>query len=426
MTMTRRSLLRSLAALGAIGGVGALGFSRRLARASGTGAKRFVLVFAGGGWDPTYVFDPKPGSAYVDMGVGELAPFGSGQLWFDAARPSVTEYFNRYGAITSVLNGINVPAVAHESCRVRMLTGSRDRTRPDLSALIGHEIGAATPMPCLDIGGGAYVGALGADLGYLGERNQLASLVLPDRAQKPPDRQSWQRHFLTVEQRATVRAFVETRAARERAGRASRGVNAQRLDNFMLGLERAHRLHDYPDFFSAMSADKDFAAQAQIAASALAAGVSRTVNVRIGGGFDTHTDNHEQAGLFDTAFADFTALMDLLAATPSPDGGTLLDDTVVMLLSEMGRTPLLNDDDGKDHWPFTSGLIAGCGIRGAHITGATTDTLVGETVDFETGDVSASGDILNAENLIAGVLELFDIDPGNHMPGVASFRGFHA
>ena len=97
-----------------------------------------------------------------------------------------------------------------------------------------------------------------------------------------------------------------------------------------------------------------------------------------------------------------------------------------MLMSEMGRTPKLNDDEGKDHWPFTSCIVAGCGVRGQHMTGATTETFIGDSIDFNTGDVTGSGQMLNSEHLIAGVLELFGIDPGDHLPGVDSFRGFHA
>ena len=391
MTITRRSLLRSLSALGAITGASALGLRGKSAHAAGAGANHFVLVFAGGGWDPTYVFDPKPDSPYVDMGVGELSAFGDGNLWLDPGRPAVTEYFERFGDITSVVNGINVPSVAHESCRVRLLTGSRDRTRPDLGVMIGHSLGSDRPMPCLDIGGNAYAGYFGADLGYVGASSQIASLIIEERAYKPPDRPSWARHFMTPDQRASVRDFVEARAERELARRANAGVNARRYDSFMLGLERGHQLHDFPDFFADMPSGKDFASQSQIAVAALRAGVSRTVNLTTEGGFDTHQNNFEQAELYESTFAGLNALMDLLAVTPSPEGGMLIEDTVVMLMSEMGRTPMLNDQQGKDHWPFTSCLVAGCGVRGNHISGATTETLIGAEVDYASGEVAASG-----------------------------------
>ena len=43
----------------------------------------------------------------------------------------------------------------------------------------------------------------------------------------------------------------------------------------------------------------------------------------------------------------------------------LLDETLVVVMSEMGRTPQVNANGGRDHWTFCySVLFAGAGIRG--------------------------------------------------------------
>ncbi len=53
------------------------------------------------------------------------------------------------------------------------------------------------------------------------------------------------------------------------------------------------------------------------------------------------------------------------------DRGTL-DNTMVILLGEFGRTPKINKDAGRDHWSFAmSVLMAGAGIPGGQIVGAT-------------------------------------------------------
>lgn len=53
------------------------------------------------------------------------------------------------------------------------------------------------------------------------------------------------------------------------------------------------------------------------------------------------------------------------------DRGTL-DNTMVVLLGEFGRTPKINKDAGRDHWSFAmSVLMAGAGIPGGQIVGAT-------------------------------------------------------
>ena len=48
----------------------------------------------------------------------------------------------------------------------------------------------------------------------------------------------------------------------------------------------------------------------------------------------------------------------------------LLDETVVACVGEFGRTPRINKNNGRDHWPFCySGVLAGGNIRGGTIYG---------------------------------------------------------
>lgn len=49
----------------------------------------------------------------------------------------------------------------------------------------------------------------------------------------------------------------------------------------------------------------------------------------------------------------------------------LLDETVVACVGEFGRTPHVNGNNGRDHWPFAySGVLAGGGIRGGTVYGS--------------------------------------------------------
>jgi hypothetical protein len=61
----------------------------------------------------------------------------------------------------------------------------------------------------------------------------------------------------------------------------------------------------------------------------------------------------------------FSALMEDL------DQRGLLDETLVVMMGEMGRTPKINANGGRDHWTFCyTVLMAGAGIRGGSIYGA--------------------------------------------------------
>jgi hypothetical protein len=85
------------------------------------------------------------------------------------------------------------------------------------------------------------------------------------------------------------------------------------------------------------------------------------------GSWDTHSQNFKQmkdslAPTFDTAF---TALVEDLAERG------LLDETVVLVNAEFGRTPAINKNAGRDHWPFVYSLaLAGAGIKAGTVYGA--------------------------------------------------------
>jgi hypothetical protein len=61
----------------------------------------------------------------------------------------------------------------------------------------------------------------------------------------------------------------------------------------------------------------------------------------------------------------YSALMEDL------DQRGLLDETLVVVMGEMGRTPKINGNAGRDHWTFCyTVLLAGAGLRGGSICGA--------------------------------------------------------
>src|SRR5262249_56836804 len=50
----------------------------------------------------------------------------------------------------------------------------------------------------------------------------------------------------------------------------------------------------------------------------------------------------------------------------------LMDDTMVVVMGEFGRTPKINKDTGRDHWaPAASLLFAGAGVKRGLVLGAT-------------------------------------------------------
>ena len=104
--------------------------------------------------------------------------------------------------------------------------------------------------------------------------------------------------------------------------------------------------------------------------------------------WDTHTRNfpilrENKLPHFDQTY---TALLEDLA------GRGLLDETLVVVMSEMGRTPKINGNGGRDHWTYCYSVVfAGAGIRGGSVYG-TSDAQAAFVKDkpVSTGDVCAT------------------------------------
>lgn len=92
------------------------------------------------------------------------------------------------------------------------------------------------------------------------------------------------------------------------------------------------------------------------------------------GGWDTHQGNFirvpERCDILDRGLA--TLISDL-------EKRGMLDDTIIALATEFGRTPRINQNVGRDHYPKVfSGMLVGGGIKGGQRFGASNET--GEVV----------------------------------------------
>jgi hypothetical protein len=130
-----------------------------------------------------------------------------------------------------------------------------------------------------------------------------------------------------------------------------------------------------------------FGGTALIAKQLLAANQgTRFVQLTVGG-WDNHANIYASNGglfnrmaLFDPAVG--TLIADL-AATPGVSAGkTLLDETLVVMIGEFGRTVgPLNAQGGRDHFLRMSVAFAGGGARGGRAVGVT-DAIANKVVDY--------------------------------------------
>ena len=107
------------------------------------------------------------------------------------------------------------------------------------------------------------------------------------------------------------------------------------------------------------------AQQAEIALSCFKGGVGVSANLSIGQ-FDSHANNDpDQMRLIPEFLAGIDYLM------KRAEELKIRDKLVVVIQSEMGRTPHYNKGQGKDHWSIGSIMFMGAGIRGNRVIGAT-------------------------------------------------------
>lgn len=118
------------------------------------------------------------------------------------------------------------------------------------------------------------------------------------------------------------------------------------------------------------------------------------------GGWDHHSnikDNmSRQLAPFDKAYA--TLISDL-------EHRGMLDDTLVIVTTEFGRTPKINANAGRDHWPRVfSVAMAGGGVKKGYIHG-TSDPTGSEPED----------DPFTVDKYSATIFHLIGIDPRKHL-----------
>lgn len=405
---TRREFLgsaaRGAAAL-AVAGIG-LSCDRRTAAAPPPAPPRgrpryYVVLLLSGGHDTVYTTDPKTrGEVAADVDLPEKNDF------VEAAGLRLGAHFAplaRHAGRMALLNGVQVGTANHETGLkqfFRMKTNVSERM-PTVLDLIGRERDRQ-PLPVAYLNvqtrlvhSPSYFGY--GDRFYLGKQN-VFDLI----GQSQPD-----------ELRRLAAVLEREAASLRRQGDVDRATAAT-----------AANLRDTAAFFQRVAELEPFAAEVvatDYTAQTMAEAFQRAhwliehdltpcVGVDLGLlGWDTHQRNAarqaEMSGAFVEYLADFLAG---LAQLRNRDGN-LLDQTLVVAGSDLGRFPRLNDMLGKDHIPQTSFLLHGAGIRPGSF-GGTDRRMAATPVAAATGR-PGQGSLLMLDDLGATLLRIAGHDP---------------
>ncbi|MBL9100732.1 MAG: DUF1501 domain-containing protein [Myxococcales bacterium] len=352
----------------------------------------YIMINAGGGWDPTSLCDPKGAASdmdpeamnrsYLTKDIGttpsgiKYAPLGSmdNPTYFQS-------FFEKFDKKLLVINGVDMATNGHDSGSRHTWSGRLAEGYPSFAALAAAVHGRDLPMSYLSFGGfDETMGEVARTRS--GNTQALARIAYPDRMNPDDEASQFHSKASTDLILAAQNARKDRLLAREQLPRVQRAVGTMYASR--TGSNELKKLQQY------LPADLDQSGnpllrQIQVAMAAYRAGITVAVNLEIGG-FDTH-GNHDDSHI--PRLYQILEGLDFLDA--EADRQEIGDNYVVLVGSDFGRTPGYNDTNGKDHWAITSVMAMGKGIKGGRVIGETTDRHDTKNIDPKTLKPADSG-----------------------------------
>jgi hypothetical protein len=344
--IARRSFLGTLAGGAVVGGLGVFAGKSQASQLASQ-QKRVVVFNMHGGLSQLESWDPKPGA---ETGGPFLSiPTSVPGVYLSELLPETAKVMNHLCIIRSV----NTAEDDHGKGAYLMQTGRRQTPAADYP-MIGAVAAKAlspdeSPLPghiVITPGGG---GGRGNDSAYLGPK--YASISLGNG--NPPQNMARPAQF--NDQTEAARQDFRRRVNERFLSRRRTAVT----DAYTNSYEQAIKLMAQADTFDVSKEPEadvekygkhDFGRHCLLARRLLEKGV--TFAQVSHSNYDTHNENFnfhfEQMGEFDKPFATF--VQDL------HDRG-MLDSTLIVVLSEFGRTPNVNLYYGRDHWSHAWSVV---------------------------------------------------------------------
>ena len=329
-------------------------------------ADSVIHIFLPGGIAHQETFDPKPYSPIEYRGEMGSIKTNTGEVVSETI-PQLAKIADRYAVIRSLTHG----EAAHERGTHNMFTGYKPSPAllyPSFGSVISHEYGPKNNLPpyvCIPNQPTIYAGC-----GY------LSSSFSPFDLGADPASGGFKVRDLSLPGGVPDERFARRRSALEAVNyyfaQKDKSDNVGAMNTFY---ERAYSMVSSPQARDAFDLEKEdpklrdrygrnAAGQRMLMARRLVEAGVRMVTLTFGG-WDMHNSitpgMRSQMPALDQALA--TLLLDL------EERGSL-KRTLVMVSSEFGRTPKINQTAGRDHWPKVfSVLLAGGGIKGGMIYG---------------------------------------------------------
>lgn len=324
----------------------------------------YAVFNASGGWDTTYLMDPK-GVNEINRLYKEGDILTQGAHKFAPIKEHATggmcneDFYAEFGSKLLTLNGLDYSVNNHSPGARYMATGKLDSLAyPTFAALVAACRGPACPLAFMTFGNYSATGNLVAmsRVPYLQSLQKIANADAIEGNERSPyhDRFALDR----IEQ--AHRERHEGIVAQPRLPRA------ERAENMLYAAQVSSKsLQRVTEYIPKSIPKERLSQQAEIALACFKAGVCVSANLSIGQ-FDSHANNdRDQMKLIPEFLAGIAYLLRRAGELQ------IRDRLVVVIESEMGRTPTYNGGNGKDHWSIGSAMFIGKGIAGNRVIGAT-------------------------------------------------------
>jgi Protein of unknown function (DUF1501) len=337
----------------------------------------YVVFNASGGWDTTYLMDPKGINGInrlykegdiLTKGAHKYAPtkkHAKGGMCNE-------DFYAEFGSELLTLNGLDYSVNNHSPGARYMATGKLDSLAyPTFAALVAACRGATCPLAFLTFGNYSATGNLVAmsRVPYLPSLQKIANADAVDGFERDP----YHDKFALDRIERTLREVHEAFGGSPRLPRAERGESM--LYAAQVSSKALQRVTPY---IPKTIPQERLSQQVEIALASFKAGVCVSANLDIGQ-FDSHANNdRDQMKLIPEFLAGIAYLLRRAADMK------IREQLVVVVQSEMGRTPNYNSGNGKDHWSIGSTLFLGRGIKGNRVIGATDDKQFAVPIDPHT------------------------------------------
>ena len=324
----------------------------------------YVVFNASGGWDTTCLMDPKGVNGINRLyKEGDILTHGNHKFSPTVAQVekgmSNGDFYKSYGSELLVLNGIDYSINNHSPCKRYMATGKLDSlTYPTFAALVAACQGPETPLAFLTFGNYSATGNLVpmARIPYLPSLKLIANADLIQGVA----RNLYHDNFTLDLIEKALHERAESPMAKPQLPRVEQAQSmlyAAQLNSKALKRVTPYIKNKIPK--------ERLSQQAEIALSCFKGGVCVSANISIGQ-FDSHANNDpDQMRLIPEFLGGIDYLM------KRAEELKIRDKLVVVIQSEMGRTPHYNKGEGKDHWSIGSIMFMGKGIHGNRVVGAT-------------------------------------------------------